>query len=51
VLEAGFVNVTVLVEFAPAFATTPDPALDTVRLCVTGADAVPRLEIAVRVTT
>jgi hypothetical protein len=51
VLEAGFVNVTVTVPLAPAFATTPDPALVTVKLCVTGAEAVPRLEIAVRVTT
>jgi hypothetical protein len=47
----GFVNVRVFVESAPAFATTPDPALVTVRLCVTAAEAVPRLEIAVRVTT
>jgi hypothetical protein len=51
VLEDGFVNVTPVVEFAPALATTPEPALVTVRLWVTGADAVPRLEIAVRVTT
>jgi hypothetical protein len=45
------VNVSVFVEFAPALATTPDPALVTVRLWVTGVALVPRLEVGVSVTT
>ena len=51
VTEDGFVKVTVTDPLAPAFATIPDPALVIVRLCVTGAEATPRAETAVSVTT
>ena len=49
--KAGLVNCNARVEFEPAFATTPDPALATVRLCVADVALVPTPEVAVSVTT
>jgi hypothetical protein len=44
------VNVTVFVELAPALATTPDPALWTVRFWAREDTLDPTLEVAVSVT-